>query len=105
MTAEDQATYGRARSMCEFMANVASVMEYSGGLNQSLRDRIEESARPIREARDWMWRIGQLMIGSGPLPNGLHEALEITEKRVLEAFPRFKALIDEACDELVRTSG
>jgi hypothetical protein len=37
MTAEDQATYGRARSICEFMANVASVMESSGGLNQSLK--------------------------------------------------------------------
>jgi hypothetical protein len=105
MTAEDQATYGKARSMCEFMANVAAVMEYNGGLDQSLRNRIEESVRPIREARDWMWRIGQLMIGSGPLPDGLHEALEITETRVREAFPRFKALMEEACDELVRAAG
>ena len=105
MNAEDKAKYGQARSMCEFMANMASVLEYSGGLNPGLRDRIEESVRPIREARDWIWHIGQLMVGSGPLPNGLHEALEITDKCAREAFPRFKALMDEACEELVRTAG
>jgi len=83
---------------------VASAMEYSGGLNQSLRDRLEESIKPIREARDWMWDIGQMLILSRPLPSGLHEALEITERRALEALPGFKALIDEACDELVRAA-
>jgi hypothetical protein len=104
MNAEDQAKYCQARLMCEFMANMASVLEYSGGLNKGLRDRIEESVRPIREAQDWIWHIGQLIIGARPLPNGLHEALEIMDERAREAFPRFKALMDEACEELVRTA-
>jgi len=104
MTAEDQETYGKARSMCEFMANVATIMEYSGGLNESLRCRVEESVRPVREARDRVWRIGQV-IGSEALPIGLHEALEITERRVREAFPGFRALMDEACDQLLRADG
>jgi hypothetical protein len=69
-----------------------------------LRDRIEESIKLIREARDWMWDIGEMLILSRPLPSGLHEALEITADWALEALPRFKTLLDEAYDELVRAA-
>lgn len=105
MTADDQSRYGRVRSMCEFMTNVASAMEYSGGLSQVLKGRLEESIKPVREAREWIWDIGQTMILSLPLPAGLHEALEITETRALEALPKLKAAMDEACDELSRAAG
>ena len=104
MTAEDQLKYVRICTMCEFMTNAASAMEFSGGLNQNLSDRMDELIEPVREARDWIWHVGQLMILSRPLPNGLHETLESTEDRALEALPKFKALIDEACDELVRAA-
>ena len=90
--------------MCEFMTNAASAMEFSGGLNQSLSDRMDEFIEPVREARDWLWHVGQLMILSQPLPNGLHDTLERTESRALEALPKFKALMDEACDELVHVA-
>ena len=79
-------------------------MEFSGGLNQGLSDGMDEFIEPVREARDWIWHVGQLMILSRPLPNGLHEALESTETRALDALPKFKALMDEACDELVRAA-
>ena len=91
----------RTRTMCECMTNVVAAMEISGGLNQSLSDRMEEIIEPIRMARDLMWLAGQLMIHSRPLPNGFHEALELTEGCALEALPKFKALLDEACDELI----
>ena len=76
-------------------------MEFGGGLNQNLSDRVEALIEPVREARDWTWHVGNLLIFSRPLPNGLHETLEITETRALEALPKFKALMDEACDGLV----
>lgn len=104
MTPEDQAKYGRVRTMCEFVTSVASVMEDSGALDESLTARMETSLGPVREARDWMWHIGQLMAYSRPLPNGVHEGLETTETCAREALPRFRALMDEACDELVRAS-
>jgi hypothetical protein len=104
MTAEDQSTYVRALTLCEFMTNVAYAMEFSGGLNEGLSDRMEKSVEKVREARDWMWDIGQMMTLSRPLPNGLHEALEMTENRALETLPKFKALMDEACDELARAA-
>ena len=104
MTAEDQAKYVRTCTMCEFITNAASAMKFNGGLNQSLSDRMDEVIEPVREARDWIWHVGQLMILSRPLPNGLHETLESTENRALEALPKFKALMDEACDELVRAA-
>ncbi|RBP16166.1 hypothetical protein DFR50_106128 [Roseiarcus fermentans] len=104
MTADDQTRYGRLRAMCEFMTNVASAMEYSGGLNQVSRNRLQESIKPVREAREWMWDIGQMMIPSQPLPAGLHEALEITESRALDALPKLKAALDEACEEFLRAA-
>ena len=104
MTPEDQAKYGRVRTMCEFVTSVASVIEYSGALDEDLTTRMEKSLGPVREARDWMWRIGQLMAFSRPLPNGLHEGLEATETCAREALPKFRALMGEACDEMVRAS-
>ena len=104
MTAEDQAKYVRACTMCELMTNTASAMEFSGKLNQSLSDRVDEFIEPVREARDWLWHVGQLMILSRPLPNGLHETLESAENRALEALPKFKALMDEASDEPVHAA-
>ena len=104
MTAEDQAKYVRTCTMCEFMTSVASAMEMGGGLGQSLSDRVDEFIEPVREARDFVWHLGHLMTLSRPLPNSVHETLEITESRAVEALPRFKALMDEACDELVRSA-
>ena len=101
MTPEDQARYGRLRTMCEFMTNVASAMQFSGGLSDVLRGRIEESIKPVREAREWIWDIGQLMALAGPPPAGFYEALEITESRALHALPVFKAAMDEACSVFV----
>ena len=103
MTAEDQARYVRTCTMCEFMTYMASAMEHGGGLNQNLTSRVDAFIEPVREARDWMWHVGQLIILSRPLPSSLHETLEITESRALDALPKFKALIDEACEELART--
>ncbi len=104
MTAEDQARYVRTCTICELMTNAASAMEISGGLNQSLSDRMDEFIEPVLGARDWLWHVGQLMILSRPLPNGLQETLESAENRALEALPKFKALMDVACDELVRAA-
>ena len=104
MTTNDRAKYVRTCTMCEFMTGVASAMEFSGGLNQNLSDRVENIIEPVREARDWMWRVGQLMAFSRPLPSGFHETLERSEDRALEALPRFKALMDEACEELAHAA-
>ena len=84
MTAEDQAKYVHTCTMCELMTNAACAMELSGGLNQSLSDRVEALIEPVREARDWTWHVGDLLLLSRPLPNGLHETLEIMENRALE---------------------
>jgi hypothetical protein len=104
MTAEDRARYGRVSTMCEFMTNVASAMQFSGGLSDVLRGRVEESIKPVCEARDWMWDIGQLMILSRPLPAGFHEALEITENRALDALPLIRAAMDAAFDEFAEAA-
>lgn len=102
MTAEDQVKYERTCTICEFMTSVADAMEFGGRLNQSLSDRVAALIEPVRQARDWAWHVGNLLIFSRPLPNDFHETLEITENRALEALPKFKALMDEACDEVVR---
>lgn len=104
MTAEDRKKYVETCTICEFMTSVVSAMEISGGLNQDLSDRIEENIAPIRAARDLMRHAGSLMIQSRPLPNDFDETLEITRRHVLEALPKFRALLDEACDGLVPTS-
>ena len=104
MTPEDRTKYGRVRTMCELVTSVATVMETSGALDEGLTARMERSLGPVREAREWMWPIGQLMAYSPPLPRGVHEGLETTEACALDALPKFKALMDEACDELIRTS-
>jgi len=102
MSPDDKSAYVRALTLCEFMTNVAYAMEFSGGMDEGLSDRLEQSVEKVREARDWMWDIGQMMTRSRPMPHGLHEALEITEIRALEALPKFRALMDEACEELAR---
>lgn len=104
MTAEDRAKYVRTCTMCEFMTSLASAIQLSGGLNQSLSERMDELIEPVREARDWIWHIGHMMVLSRPLPNGLHERLDLAERRAHEALPKFKGLMDEACDELRRAS-
>ena len=101
MTAEDQAKYVRTCRMCEFMTSAASAMEIGGGLDQSLSDRMYEVIEPVREARDWLSLVGQLMFLSRPLPSAFHETLEFMENCALQALPKFKALMDEACDGLV----
>ena len=100
LTPEDRANYVRACTMCEFMTSVVSAMEISGGLNESLSDRMDDFIEPVRRARDWMREVGRLMVRSQPLPSRLREALEITEYRALDSLPEFKALISEACDDL-----
>ena len=100
MTADDQAKYVRTCAMYEFMTCAASAVEFGGRLNQSLSDRMNEFIEPVREARDWLRHIGQLMILSRPLPNGLQDMLETMENRALEALPNFKALMDEAFGDL-----
>jgi hypothetical protein len=100
LTAEVRASYVRACTMCEFMTSVASAMELSGGLNESLSDRMDDFIEPVRRARDWMRQVGQLMVRSLPLPNRLREALEVAEYRALDSLSEFKALVDEACDDL-----
>ena len=100
MTAEDRAKYGQTRTLCEFMTNIAYAMETSGGLDQGLSDRMDAVVEPIRMARDWMWFSGQLMSQSKPLPSDFHQTLEVAEGRALEALPKLRALIDEACEAL-----
>ena len=100
LTGADRARYVRTCMMCEFMTSVASAAELSGGLNESLSDRMYDLIEPVRAARDWMQHIGRSMVRSEPLPSRVGEALEIAEYRVLDALPELKALIDEACEDL-----
>ena len=75
MTAEDQVKYVRTCTICEFTTSVAYAIEFGGGLNQSLSDRVAALIEPVRESRDWAWRVGNLLIFSRPLPNEFHETL------------------------------
>jgi hypothetical protein len=101
MTPEGRAKYGRTRTIYEFMSDVAFALEASGGLNQDLSDRIEEIVVPIRTARDLMRHAGEMMVRSKPLPGHFDEVLDIMQDRALEAMPKLKALVAEACDDLI----
>jgi len=98
------ASYGSTRTACEFLTGIAYAMEVSGGLNQEMSDRIDEVVRPVRSARDWLWYVGQLMGGTKPLPEDFDRGLEAAQSRALDALPKFKELIGEACDTLVMTT-
>ena len=84
------ARYGTTRTMCEFVADIAYALEASGGMNDSLSDRVDELVTPVRSARDWLWRIGQLMSQMKPLPSDFDRGLDAAEKRALEALPKLK---------------
>ena len=84
------------------MTGVVGALETRGGLSQELSDRIEEMVAPIRTARDLMRHMGGLMTRSKPLPDGFEALLELMEGRAVEALPMFKALLDQAFDEMVR---
>jgi len=96
--------YLSACTLCEFLTGIAYVMEDSGGLNDDMSDRVDELIEPIRTARDWLWFVGKLMSQTKPLPEDLDLGLEAAEIRALDALPKFKALIGEACDQLVETA-
>ena len=101
----DQAKYGSARTLCEFLTGVAYVMEASGGLNDGMSDRVDELMEPIRSVRDWLWFTGKLMIETKPLPADFDALLDAAEARALDALPKFKALVEETCDLLAETAG
>ncbi len=100
---QDRAKYGSACALCEFLTGIAYVMEASGGLNDGMSDRVDELIEPIRSTRDWLWLIGELMIETKPLPADFDASLDAAEARALDALPKFKALVDEACDQLAET--
>jgi hypothetical protein len=92
--------YGTTRTLCEFVTNIAYAMEASGGLNDGLSDRMDELVAPVRSARDWLWHVGQLMTQMKPLPSDFGNGLDRAEARALDALPKLKILIAEACDVL-----
>jgi len=94
------ARYGTTRTMCEFVTDIAYAMEASGGMNDGLSDRMDELVAPVRLARDWLWHIGQLMSQTKPLPSDFDRGLDSAERRALDALPKLKILIGEACDAL-----
>jgi len=102
---QDRAKYESACTLCEFLTGVAYVMEASGGLNDGMSDRVDELMEPIRSARDWLWFTGKLMIETKPLPADFDALLDAAEARALDALPKFRALIDEACGQLIETAG
>jgi len=102
MTQESQ-KYGEARTLCEFVTGVAYVMEASGGINDGMSDRLDDLVDPVREARDWLWFVGDLMSRSKPLPPDFDRGVEMAESRALAAMPALKALLGDACDALART--
>jgi hypothetical protein len=94
------ARYGTTRTMCEFVTDLAYAMEASGGLSDNLSDRMDELVAPVRAARDWLWHVGQLMSQTKPLPSDFDRGLDFAEQRALDALPKLKILIGEACDAL-----
>ncbi len=94
------ARYGTTRTLCEFVTGLAYAMEVSGGLNDGLSDRMDEVVAPVRSARDWLWHVGQLMSQMRPLPSDFDHGLVCAEERALDALPKLKELIGEACDAL-----
>ena len=101
---QDSAKYGSACTLCEFLTGIAYVMEASGGLNDGMSDRVDELIEPIRSARDWLWAVGKLMSETRPLPADFDVSLDAAGVRALDALPKLKALIDEACEQLAETS-
>lgn len=93
--------YGSTCTLCEFVTGLAYVMEASGGLNDVMSDRMDEVVGPVRNARDWLWHVGDLMSHRKPLPSDFDDALDRAEGRALDALPKLKHLIGEACDALV----
>ena len=102
--AQESQKYGSARTLCEFVTGVAYVMEASGGLNDRMSDRLDDLIDPVRQARDWLWFVGDLMSHRKPLPADLDRGLETAASRALSAMPELKALLDDACDALARTN-
>ncbi len=98
---EHYARFGATCTLCEFVTGLAYAMEASGGLDESLSDRMDEVVAPVRSARDWLWHVGQLMSQTRPLPTDFDRGVVSAEERALEALPRLKELIDEACDSLI----
>ena len=101
---DSQVTYtrfGTTCTLCEFVTGLAYAMEASGGLNDGMSDRMDELVAPVRNARDWLWHVGQLMSHMKPLPTDFENGLDRAEERALDALPKLKELIGEACDALV----
>ncbi len=98
---EHYARFGTTCTLCEFVTGVAYAMEVSGGLDDRLSDRMDELVAPVRSARDWLWHVGQLMSQTRPLPSDFDRGVVSAEERALEALPKLKALIGEACDSLI----
>ena len=101
---QESTKYRSAVTLCEFLTGVAYVMEASGALNDGMSDRVEELMEPIRPARDWLWAVGKLMTEAKQLPEDFDVSLDAAEVRALDALPKLKALIGEACDQLAETS-
>jgi hypothetical protein len=94
------ARYGATRTLCEFVTGLAYAMEVSGGLDDRLSDRLDEVVTPVRSARDWLWHVGDLMSRTKPLPSDFAGGLASAEARALDALPKLKILVGEACDAL-----
>jgi hypothetical protein len=94
------ARYGETRTLCEFVTGLAYAMEASGGLDDTLSDRMDEVVAPVRSARDWLWHVGDLMARTKPLPSDLTRGLDSAERRARDALPKLKTLVGEACDSL-----
>ncbi len=94
------ARYGTTRTLCEFVTDIAYALEASGGMKDGLSDRVDELVAPVRSARDWLWHIGKLMSQTKPLPSDFDRGLASAEKRALDALPKLRILIGEACDAL-----
>ena len=98
-----QTRYGATCTLCEFVTELAYAMEASGGLDERMSDRMDELVAPVRNARDWLWHVGQLMSHMKPLPSDFDDGLDRAEERALDALPRLKKLVSEACDALATT--
>ena len=94
------ARYGATRTLCEFVMGLAYAMEASGGLDESLSDRVDEIVAPVRSARDWLRHVGDLMVRSRPLPSDVARGIDSAEARARDALPELKRLVGEACDGL-----
>ena len=73
----------------------------TSGVYRDMSDRMDELVAPVRPARDWLWHVGQLMTHMKPLPSDFDDGLDRAEERALDALPKLKELIGEACDTLI----